>query len=54
MKRPWRKTNMNKKAQEQSAHWSLQWFMQNIVIWLIVIAIIIYGIYRLIAWITSF
>lgn len=46
---------MNKKAQsEESGHWSLKWFMQNIVIWLIVIAIIAYGIYRLLAWLTSF
>ncbi|MEK6859231.1 MAG: hypothetical protein AABX54_00300 [Nanoarchaeota archaeon] len=45
---------MNKKAQEQSAHWTLQWFMQNIVIWIILIFIISFGVYFLLNWIKGF
>ncbi|VVB78631.1 Uncharacterised protein [uncultured archaeon] len=39
---------------EESGHGPIEWSLQNVIVWIIVIAIVAFGVYKLLSWITSF
>jgi len=47
------KKRLNKKAQELSAHFGLEWFIQNIVLIILLLVLLSFGLWRLISWLTG-
>lgn len=43
----------NKRAQELSASWGLEWFIQNIAIWVLLMIILGFGLFFLLRWLTG-
>jgi len=45
---------MNTKAQELSAHWTMEWFIQNILLFILFFLIVGIGFYLFMKWLTSY